>query len=143
MAKKVKYVATVTNQEELELALERVEEIAEQIEPLQREAVTLKKAATEYAVKKRIDVIQLDGRYYRQIQRMSRSWDQAMLRKLTKPIKIKDKSLWNLISMRVPDADKIQQAVAKGWISEKKLDKAFVEAPQAPFLQRYEGEVDG
>lgn len=142
MAKKVGLVANISTSEDLRIALARVDEIAEQVEPLMNEAVVLKKAATQYAVKKKIDVVQLEEAYYRLISRKSRYWDEDIVQELTKAIEIKGKSLWLRITTRKLDRDKLQTAVAKGWISEKKLRRAYLEESQAPFLQRYKGEAD-
>jgi hypothetical protein len=52
---------------------EMVDIEAEVAAQMQR-AVEIKKAVTEFAVKKKIDVIQLDSQYFRQINRSSRFW---------------------------------------------------------------------
>lgn len=143
MAKKVQQAAhAITTKKEAIAALKRLEEIQVEIEEALDESVRLKKGATAWAAETRTTVIQLDGAYYRLVQRYSRSWDEAKLRKLVKDVKVNGKALWNLITTRQPDPDKIQAAVAQGWIKQKEVDKAFIEKPQAPFLQRYVGEAE-
>src|SRR5262245_1753744 len=97
----------IRNMGDAHVALERIEEIKSLVEPLEQEAVRLKKAVTEYAVKRKIDVIQIDGVYYRQIVRHSRGWDSKKLRAIASKISVKvdgrSKSLWLLITRRVPD----------------------------------------
>ncbi len=124
--------------------LEEMEEINAVIMKAQQRVVDLKKAATVWAVEKKADVIQLDGRYYRQIQRHSRSWDADVLKGIVAGMTVGKKGtpLWNFITRRTVNPEKIEQAVKKGYISEKKITKAFTEKPQQPFLQRYMGEGD-
>ncbi len=139
-------------------ALERMEEIQDEVEPLMKEATEIKKAVTAFAVKKKLDVIQIDGAYYRQINRSTRMWvaepgempsaipGAKSLKEICKGKKVKIKGklvpLWNLITKRVPDPAAIDKAVNEGWIKEKEISKAYIEKPQAPFLQRFVGEAD-
>jgi hypothetical protein len=53
----------------------------------------------------------------------------------------KEMPLWNYITKRVPDPEKIDRAVAQGFITEAKISKAYIEKPQAPFMQRFAGEA--
>jgi hypothetical protein len=146
---------TIRSKAEAEEALRLLEEIEEEISPKMIQATELKKAATAYAVDKKLDTIQLDGCYYRQITRYTRFWvgtdedvpaEQAgvkSLQALVKGKKANGKPLWQLITKRVPDPDKISEAVGKGWIEETEIEQAFVEKPQRPFLQRFTGDADG
>lgn len=134
-------------------ALERVEEIDKKLKPLMIEQTELKKAATAYADEKNLDVVQLAGRYWRLITRYTRMWvgtadempgdvsDAVSLYEICKGKKVDGKPLWQLVTKRVPDPEKINEAVGKGWVKEKEIHKAFIEKPQTPFLQRYEGEA--
>lgn len=135
----------IESEDDAAAALEEMEEISAAIEAAQRRTVELKKAATDWAVDSKVAVIQLGDHYYRQIQRSQRQWDLEKLKKITKDMTTPSgKSLFNFITRRSADPDKINQAVAKKFISEKKINKAFVEKPQAPFLQRFQGEaIDG
>jgi hypothetical protein len=135
----------IDSMEAAQAALEEMQEINTAITAAQARTVDLKKSVTAWAVQKKIDVIQIDGCYFRQITRMNRGWDAEKLKKIVKGMKDgSGKPLWNFITKRVPDAEKIDAAVTMKFISQKKVDKAFVEIPQAPFLQRFEGEaVDG
>lgn len=122
-------------------ALEQMEEINEALMQAQKRTVDLKKAVTSWAVYKKVDVIQLDGHYYRQIQRHNRGWDADKLKDAVKGLKDKKgKPLWNFITKRIPDPEKIDMAVNMKLVPEKKIMKCFVEKPQAPFLQKFEGE---
>lgn len=148
----------VTNMDEAVAALEEMESIGDEIKEQMARQVDLKKAATAWAVSKKIDVIQLDGKYYRQINRASRFWVaeeadmpdptprgakslRAICAGLTATVKGKDIPLWNYITKRVPDPEKIDKAVALGFVKESVISKAFIEKPQNPFLQAFTGEA--
>lgn len=150
----------VTNLDEAVRALEEMEEIGERIKDDMAKQVELKKAATAWAVAKKVDVIQLENVYYRQINRASRFWvgepdempdpmpkGAKSLREITRGmvanVKGKEIPLWNFITKRVPDPEKIDRAVALGFVKESVISKAFIEKPQAPFLQRFQGEASG
>jgi hypothetical protein len=150
---------TISNEAELKSALNRVDELQEQIAPLEHEAGALKTAATKYADGKNIDVVQLDGRYYRRIQRASRRWvgieddmpnkAPASARPLSKLVKGKWVTqngkrvpLWNLLTRRIPDPERIDAATRQGIIDLKDIEAAYVEIPQQVFYQRFSGEVD-
>ena len=139
-------------------ALEEMEEIGERIAEDMARQVELKKAATAFAVAKRVDVLQLDGHYFRQINRASRFWvgeesdmpvpkpkGAKSLREICRLKKAvmngKQVPLWNFITKRVPDPEKISRAVDLGYVKQAEIDKAFLEKPQAPFLQRFVGEA--
>jgi hypothetical protein len=144
---------TIKSKAEAEEALRLLEEIEEEISPKMIQATELKKAATQYAVDKKLDVIQLDGCYYRQINRATRFWvgtdddvpdgltNVKSLQSLVKGKKANGKPLWQLITKRVPDPEKISEAVGKGWVEETEIQEAFVEKPQRPFLQRFVGDA--
>lgn len=126
-------------------ALEEMEDISAQIALAEARTVALKKEVTEWAVTKKVDVIQLDDHYYRQIQRFNRGWNTDKLKEIVKGKKDKKgKPLWNYITRRVPDPEKIDLAVKHKLITQKEIDKAFEEKAQKPFLQQYRGEaIDG
>lgn len=135
--------------------LELMEEAEESIAPVVKFISEARKAATEYAKTSDVTVIQLEGRYWRKIQRFSRffvaTWDDMPdpKPKGAKPLREivtnkkgpNGKPLWNFITRRVPDKGLIDSAVKKGFITEKELGKAYIEAPQAVFIQRFEGEA--
>lgn len=139
--------------------LGQLEELQKQIEPLQKKAVEIKTAVTKFAVEKKIDVLQLDDVYYRQVNRSNYMWvatpndmptnapkGAMSLAEICegKVVKIsgkKTKKLWNLITRRVPSPDLIEVAIRNNWIPAEEIAKAYLEKPQAPFLQRYTGEA--
>jgi len=126
-------------------ALEEMEEISGLIAKAQARTVELKKNVTDWAVDKRVIVIQLDGVYYRQINRSNSGWDSEKAKEIVKGLKDKKgKPLWNFITRRVLDPEKIDLAVKQKLIPEKKIMKAFKSTPQKPFLQKFTGEaIDG
>lgn len=139
-------------------ALRRVDEINAEIADLILERDELKNAATKYAVVKGVSVFQLDGRYWRRMQRYTSKW---IGRRNEVPVDVKlpssfkplfeicqgrvanGKPLWNLVTKRVPDPEKINEAVGKGWITQQEVEKAFIEIPQKPYLQRFNGVANG
>lgn len=123
-------------------ALYEMERIGDFITPYMDRQVELKKAATKYCDDKNIDKVPVGDHHYSLVVRHSRSWNPVKLRKITKGIKIDGKSLWNLITIRVADPELIDLAVKKKWISKSKIEKAFEETPQAPFLQKYAGRAE-
>lgn len=158
MPKTVGAAVVVKTTRDAVLALEEMEEIGQRIKDDMARQVELKKAATAFAVAKKVDVIQLENSYYRQINRSSRFWvgektdmpDPApkgakSLREIcagkVAHVRGKNVPLWNFITKRVPDPEKIDAAVNQGFIKQNEIDKAFLEKPQAPFLQRFEGEA--
>jgi hypothetical protein len=56
-------------------------------------------------------------------------------------VRDKEIPLWNYITKRVPDAAQIDKAVSLGFVKEGVISKAYLEKPQAPFLQAYNGEA--
>lgn len=145
---------TIKTKAEAEEALARVVELEEEISPKMNEATALKVAATEWAVSKGVEVVQLDGCYFRQITRYNRTWIATdddiptaggkvkSLQSIVKGKKVGITPLWQKVTKRVPDPEKIAEAVGKGWISEKEVEKAFYEKPQKPFLQKYVGDAE-
>jgi len=139
-------------------ALEEMEAIGDEIKEKMARQVDLKKSVTTWAVAKKVDVVQLEGGYYRQINRSSRFWvgepsdmpDPAprgakslreICKGLTAQVNGKTIPLWNYITKRVPDPEKIDKAVDLGFITDAKISKAYIEKPQVPFLQRFAGEA--
>lgn len=148
----------VNSVEDAERYLAEMEEIQSEIAPKMARQVEIKKAVTAFAVSKKLDVVQIDGVYFRQINRANKLWVatdddmpdpaprgakslRAICTGLTANVKGKDIPLWNFITKRVPDPEKIDLAVSRGYVKESVISKAFLEKPQAPFLQRYVGEA--
>jgi hypothetical protein len=152
----------IHDEESLREALEFMEEAQAAIKPILDSITVTRNQATTYMHSHAVPVVQLKGRYWRKIQRKSRFWvatDSEMpspkprgaesLKSLCQGRVIKKKgkkdvSLWNFITRRVIDPAKIQEAVALGYLTEKEIGKAYLEADQAPFIQRFAGEaLDG
>lgn len=148
----------VENLDEAKAALTEYDELMAQIRPVAEYADQLRKAATAFAKSTMTDVIQLEDSYWRKQQRYSKVLIQtdddipknapkgtkslqALCKGLTITRKGKEIPLWNFITVRVVDHEKLGQAVALGALSEKKAAKAYLETPQQAFIQRYEGEA--
>jgi hypothetical protein len=136
--------------------MEEFEAIRVEIEPKMDRQVEIKKAVTEYAVEKKLDVIQVDDAYFRKVQRENTFWvatDDELptpkprgamsLKSIVENIDVvingRTRSLWNFITKRVPDPERIDEAVRRGYITEKEISKAYLAKQQAPFLQRFNG----
>ena len=100
-----------------------------------------------------------DGSEAKVVQRYTRFWigtdddmpddpprEARSLKSLCGKRKIERKgktiSLWNFLTRRVPDAERIENAINLGLISEEDVAPAFVEKPQKPFIQ-VSGEGNG
>lgn len=144
--------------EQAQEALQEYDELMLSVKPVLTYAEEIRKAATGFAKSTLTEVIPVEGGYWRKQQRFSRVLVETnndipknapkgtkSLRSLCKGLTItrkgKEMPLWNFITVRVVDRDKLAQAVSLGAISEKKAAKAFLETPQAAFIQRYEGEA--
>jgi hypothetical protein len=149
----------VENMDHAVEALQVYEDTMAVLKPVLESLEMLKLSATTYAARNDTpDVIQLETSYWRKIQRFGRKWigtpedmpdpkpkGAKSLQELCKGKVIqrgkKTTPLWVFITTRVVDPDKINAAVELGAISEKEVQKAFVEYPQKPFIQRFEGEA--
>jgi hypothetical protein len=114
--------------------------------------------ATTYMHSGNVPVIQLDGFYWRVIQRMSRFFvatpadmpdpkpkGAKSLKELCQGKTVKSGSktipLWSFITKRVIDPSKIDQAVNLGYLKQSEVDKTYLESPQKPFIQKFDGEA--
>lgn len=136
--------------------LTAVEQAKKDIRPILDFIEQGKVHAQSYAVTHAVDVIQLENCYYRKIKRHSRMWvtrpegmpkpkpkgAKSVLEIVAdKTVKVngKRKKVWNLITTRTVDPVKIDKAVRKGWVKQSEIDKAYLEIPGNPFIQRFEG----
>lgn len=150
----------VDDAESAKNALEMMEQAKADIKPVLDFIEQARKAAQHWAVVSATKVIQLEEPevYYRKIQRTSRFWVASpadmpsskpkgakSLREICEGKKVKAGKkmipLWNFITKRVPDPDKINEAVARGFLTEKEVGKAYLETTGDPFIQRFEGEA--
>jgi len=81
----------------------------------------------------------MEGRYATVIVRSRRKWNADKLKSALKEISARDwKHLWQHCTVRVPDADKIDQAVKRGLIELEDISEALEETKDAPFIQVYD-----
>ncbi len=146
-------------QRALTMMVELQESITEQMEEygiseMMQDAAELKKAATAFCVSKKIDKLRLPkaGKYATMVRAVQeRIWigtrddlyeyDRAgATDKLQiKPLKsLVSKEVWMKITKRVPDPERIDQAVAEGIVSLDEIAPAYVERYRAPFLRVYD-----
>lgn len=133
--------------------LEMMEAAAEALKPIQDFITDARTAVTEFQRTRGVRTVQLDGHYWRLVERFTRYWvatpadmptpkpkGAKSLREICKgKADGNGKPLWNFITRRVPDAKLIDQAVKEGFITTKEIQKAYLEKPQTPFIQRYDG----
>lgn len=139
-------------------ALEYVAEAQKLIKKVSGFVEIARGQATTYMHSHNMSVIQMDDNYWRKIVRKSRFWvatDADMPENAPKGAKSlkalckgkttkKNVMLWNFITKRVVDPNRLDEAVAKGYLTEKEIAKAYLEVDQKPFIQRFDGiAVDG
>jgi hypothetical protein len=104
----------------------------------------LKREVTKFAAAKGIDKLDLpDGRYGKLIQAVhERVWvgtkddvPESAPDKV-KPLKsLVTKEVWMKITRRVPDPERIEQAVSEGLVTLDQIEPAYFEKMRAPFLR--------
>jgi hypothetical protein len=136
--------------EALEMHQDFVEGMAEDI----RDCNMLREAATAYMTQKNMKQITLsNGKVKKLVERMTRKWigtradlkaiqatdDVIPLKEIVAGTKVERNGkwvpLWNVITKRVIDPDKLDEVIAAGTLSEEEVAPAFVEIPQKPFIQ--------
>jgi hypothetical protein len=145
--------AKVKTKDDAVAALEASVELKEIAEALMQEhgitemleaAEELKKKVTKYATSKSIDKLDLpDGRYGRLITSVhERLWVgtkadmPADAGNKVKPLKsLVPKEVWMKITKRVPDPEKIDEAVSEGLISHDQIEAAYFEKMKAPYIR--------
>lgn len=104
----------------------------------------LKKEVTKFCASKGIEQLDLDdGRYGKLIQGVQeRIWVgtkddiPAGMRDKVKPLKsLVPKEIWMKLTRRVPDPEKIQDAVAEGLVTLKQIEPCYVEKYRAPYIR--------
>lgn len=148
----------VRTETELQERVAEFVEIEAAVAPLLAHLTEMKKCITDYGVRKKRTVIQMPDYYWRLITRSTKMWvfnktdmpkpkpkGAKSIREICgdKTVKVNGskKKLWPLLTKRVVDPEAIERAINKGWITEDEIDKAYIESPQKPFYQKYEGEA--
>lgn len=146
----------IHDEDTLREALEYVRNAQELLKDVNDFITVAKNQSTTYMNSHNVKVVQMDGVYWRKIQRFSRLFvatDDDMPDPAPKGAKSmkslcqgktagkKKIPLWNFITKRVVDPAKIDEAVNKGYITQKEVDKAYLESPQRPFIQPFDGEA--
>lgn len=149
---------SVHDEDSLREVLEVLTQAQESIAVVNKFVEIARNQATGYMHSHAMPVVQLEGSYWRKIQRKARFWVntdaempdpapkgakslKALCQGKTAKSGKKIVPLWNFITKRVVDPKKIDEAVAKGFITEKEINRAYLEADQKPFIQRFQGEA--
>lgn len=130
----------VTTPEECVKAVELAYELKEGIKEELDEIDELRKAAANYMKEndiKQLDLPNVDG-HATLIQRHDSYWDGEELLDLVKEHEPKNwKRIWQRLTVRVPDREKIQQAIRNGLIDADSISGAFKQKAQKPYVQVY------
>lgn len=129
----------ITTAAEAEQAVQMAVEIEDAIKEDLEDAKMLKSSAARWMASNHVRYIPTSkGRRATVIQRYDRTWDGKKLFKLLKKnYPKKYKKLWKEITNRVPDKDKINEAVKAGLIDPEKISDAFTEKAQSPYIQLF------
>jgi hypothetical protein len=138
-------------------ALALMEELREEIEALStkygltemmQDAAELKKAATGYMTNNNVKELDVPkaGKVARLQQAVSGMWigdrddipDDVPARDVKTLKSLVSKSIWLKLTRRVPDSEKIAEAVQDGLVTEDEISDAYFEKPSAPYLRLYD-----
>jgi hypothetical protein len=145
----------VLTKAQAEAAFERMLDVEEEISAIRKEtglaklemeSVELKRAATRYMDHKNVEALPVKGKIARLIRSVNeRKWlgTKADVEFDTprdvKPLRsIVSKEMWMKISKRVPDPDKINEAVAAGELDEAEIQTAYYETQKAPYVRLFD-----
>jgi hypothetical protein len=112
------------------------------------EADTLKQRATEFCVENEIERLELsNGRYGKLIESTQErvivgTKDEMPVNapRTLRPLKsLVSKEVWMKITKRVPDADKIEQAIGDGLLTLDDVAPAYFERMRKPYLRVFGG----
>jgi hypothetical protein len=121
------------------------------ITKLLEKAESLKDKATDYCVSKGIDRLDLeDGRYGKLIESAqeriivgTRADIPVDAPVALKPLKsLVSKELWMKITRRVPDVDKIEQAISDGLLTIDEIQPSYYERMRKPYIRVFGGKND-
>jgi hypothetical protein len=129
-------------------AVARAREYKAEIKDIMNDTTELSRAAARFLHEKGISEVELeDGSTVKVVQRHNRFWAATdddvpdgigarSLRSIIGDRKTgKGKKVWNFITKRVIDEDKLDIAVGRGYITEDEIAPALIEKPQSPYLQ--------
>jgi hypothetical protein len=96
-----------------------------------RLALALDTAIKNFQLDSGIQEIEREGYRLQIVRRFKRYWDAEKLRKLVSPKE------WQVITDRVPNPDKIDNAVREGVLDLKKINRAFIEEESGTHVRRF------
>lgn len=134
------YVITTPDEcaQALRMAAELKEEISEELEDIE----ALRDSAARYMEENHIKQIPIPelGKHGTLVQRSSSGWNRAELLKLVKKHCKGDswKRVWQALTTRQPDPDKIQVAIQSGLIDGEKISPAFEQKQHKGYVQLYD-----
>ena|SRR3972149_1635664 len=145
---------TIVQKNEITKSLEKYFELEKEIHDLmvkhcifelQEKQNDLRKEMTEFCVQTNINEIEIQHKRAVLIQPMIRKWITTVEeitvneRKKVRTLQsLVDKKLFQKLTTRIADPDKIERAIQKGDITLSEIESAFVEIPKSPFLRFYD-----
>lgn len=133
----------IADAESLADSLQMMMELEATLKPILASIEATRNQSATFMHSHGVKVVQLDGCYFRLIQRTSRFWDALKVKRIVKGKKVDGKPLWNFITARSLDAQKLDQAIQLGYIDEKTVKAAYLEKVGNPFIQVFKGEIVG
>jgi len=137
--------------EALQLMLEKEQAVSELeekhgIKEMKQDAVELKKAATAYMDEKDITALEFPGKVAKLIRGVDEIWINTRedLRRIPAAAgartlrSILSREMWMQITKRVVDPEKLDDAVARGDISEDEISDALYEKPRAAYVRVFD-----
>lgn len=123
---------TVKTKADVEEAIRLRQELKADIQEAENDATELTKAIRGWMLDHKQDEIKVEGFRAKMIVRTSGAWNGRKLRRI-----LKGKGLlpvWTRVTTRVPDPDKIQEAVGEGLITMDEIEPAYEETRGAPYI---------
>lgn len=109
---------------------------------IEKDLVSYKAAVTNYMIAKKKKSIPGSGYHGTLVEGFDGRWDMVKLRRILKK-KENFKEIWNTITTRTLDAEKLNEAVEEGMIKAKEIQAAWVEVPRRPYLRLFEESDNG
>jgi hypothetical protein len=131
----------ITSPDDAAKAMEMAYEIKEGIKEELEEYEELRLAVADYMHRAHIKQVTFPNmeKHGTLIQRHDSFWDRTELLALVKKAKPKTwKKVWQALTTRQPDREKIQESIKAGVISGDAISEAFKQKPQRPYVQVYD-----
>jgi len=128
---------TIRTQAEAEEAIGLRQELKADIQDAEQDATEISKALLRFLQDSELDELEVPGFRAKIIQRNYPKWNGLKLRRLLKKRFAADEwqGWWRSLTTRIPDQEKINEAVAAGEIEMEDIEAAYEDNPGQPFLE--------